>query len=97
MATTHTKRDLPYRVKRILAKYEPTFRARLTFYLKQRAGAEPITWDDITESVSLVFGELTNGPPCFSSEVERQAIEDFEQGRCKTTREWADELRSNLA
>jgi hypothetical protein len=98
MSAIQEQTDLPYAAQRILAKYEPTIRARLAYYLSLRPKDEPCTWDSIGAAISSVFGELTGTrEPKFSSEIERRAMEDFEQGRYKTTREWADELRSRLA
>jgi hypothetical protein len=99
MHSAEVKQEFSYPAMRILRKYEPAFRARLLHYLRLRAGdTQNITWEEINGAVSKVFAELTHTRTHnFDSAVERQAMEEYDCGRYKTTQDWINELSSRLA
>lgn len=98
MLASQSQDALPYHAQRILAKYEPAFRARLEHYLLSINRSDTLTMDAISGAVSKVFSELTaQQGPRFSPELQAQAMEAFRTGDALSTKEWVDELRGQMA
>lgn len=102
--TTFQNTTLPYKVQRILSKYEPAIRAAIEQHLDakaaERGGHDLLRLEDIGWAVSCALSDIANAKaatPRPDPRMVKMTLAACRDGRYKTAEDFINERKGRLA